>query len=68
MAREAHMGKKYTIPNGKGLALQHFYLASCCGQDSVGRRLKRLETMDLGWVNVCLQGLRVVTYLDRLCI
>ena len=28
MASEAHMGKKYTTPNGKGLVLRHFYLAS----------------------------------------
>ena len=48
MAKEAHMGKKYTISNGEALPLRHFYLASTCGQDSVGCRLKRLETMNLG--------------------
>jgi len=41
------MGKKYTIPEGKGLVLSHFYLASYVGQNSEGRWLKRLETVDL---------------------
>jgi hypothetical protein len=45
--KDAHIGEKYAIPSGGHLALRHFLLASYRGQDSVGRWLNRLETMDL---------------------